>query len=111
MDEDEHRILDLEVVVDEDGRAVEVAGERIGHVGDAHRNAPAILDQRLDAIEHLAQPHPVDSHCYFFGATAFCTRTCAISCSVRITLYAVSSASRRVTFACWSSFNEPSTAF
>ena len=40
---------------------------------------------RSTAIEHLAEARRVRHHgC--FGATAFWTRACAISCSVRITL-------------------------
>jgi hypothetical protein len=53
VDDDEERVLGVEIVVDHDLAAVEIAGERIGHVADADRDLPAILDDALDAAEGL----------------------------------------------------------
>src|SRR5262249_15244242 len=111
MDEDEDGVFDLIFEIDDDPLAVEIAGERIGDVGDDDGDGPAVFDQLLDAIEDRAQPIGIRGHGYFFGVTACWTRACTISWSVRMTEYAASSASRCVTLACCSSLSVPSTAF
>jgi hypothetical protein len=72
MDEDEHGVLDLEVVIDLDAFAVEIAGERMRHVGDRHRDAPPALDHRFDRVEY--HPEAVVGGLHFL-ATACATRT------------------------------------
>ncbi|MEO8453126.1 MAG: hypothetical protein ABI647_25270 [Gemmatimonadota bacterium] len=57
MDEDEQRILGVEVVVDEDRRAVEVAGERVRHVGDHDGKTVPPFDPRFG--EAVRGPVPI----------------------------------------------------
>jgi hypothetical protein len=93
--DDEQRVLDVVLVVDLDAGAVEVASERRRDVGDHHGDAPGLLDAALDQVVDLAQARvagPGRAH----GAGRR-TLACAMSCSTCMTVYAVTSASRRVT--------------